>query len=144
MKAINVQTHRPSSSRRFIHDPAQRGQCILVFFVVFTPSPSSHHGSVWVLPVISLLLGLDLHCFAVAGLPIPNHMMGGEVSWDPKRRRSWASSYSILSDPAQLTLLKKTTKISTSTADSPLTSNAASNLPLCPLMTDPILAKRLC
>ncbi len=33
----------------------QRGQCIL-FSVVFTPSPPSHHGSVWALPVISLLL----------------------------------------------------------------------------------------
>jgi hypothetical protein len=35
----------------------QRGQCIL-FSVVFTPSPTSHpashHGSVWILPVISL------------------------------------------------------------------------------------------
>ncbi len=34
----------------------QRGQCIL-FAVVFTPSsPTSNHGSVWVLPFISLLL----------------------------------------------------------------------------------------
>ncbi len=33
----------------------QRGQCIL-FSVVFTPPPSSHHGTFWVLPVISLLL----------------------------------------------------------------------------------------
>ncbi len=55
----------------------QRRQCIL-FSVVFTHSPPSHLGSVWVLPVISLLL------------------MGG-VSWDPKRRRSWFSKYSILS-----------------------------------------------
>jgi hypothetical protein len=34
---------------------SNKDQCIL-FSVVFTPSPSSHHGSVWVLPVISLLL----------------------------------------------------------------------------------------
>ncbi len=27
-----------------------------LFYVVFTPSPPSHHGSVWVLPVISLFL----------------------------------------------------------------------------------------
>ncbi len=33
----------------------QRGQFIL-FSVVFTPSPPGHHGSVWLLPVISLLL----------------------------------------------------------------------------------------
>jgi hypothetical protein len=31
---------------------AQRGHCIL-FSVVFTPSPPSRRGSVWVLPVIS-------------------------------------------------------------------------------------------
>jgi hypothetical protein len=30
---------------------------------------------------------LNQHCFAGTGLP--NHMMG-EVSWDPKRRQSWA------------------------------------------------------
>jgi hypothetical protein len=34
---------------------SQWAQCIL-FSVVFTPSPPSHHGSVWLLPVISLLL----------------------------------------------------------------------------------------
>jgi hypothetical protein len=33
----------------------QRGQRVL-FSVVFTPPHPSHHGSVWVLPVISLLL----------------------------------------------------------------------------------------
>jgi hypothetical protein len=32
-----------------------RGHCIL-FSVVFTPSPPSHHGSVSVLPVVSLFL----------------------------------------------------------------------------------------
>ncbi len=37
----------------------------------------------------------NLHCIAGAGLP--NHVMG-EVSWDSKRRRSWASLYSVLSD----------------------------------------------
>ncbi len=31
------------------------GQCVL-FSVVFTPPPPSHHGSVWLLPVVSLLL----------------------------------------------------------------------------------------
>ncbi len=34
---------------------SQRGQFIL-FSVVFSPHPRSHHGSVWLLPVISLLL----------------------------------------------------------------------------------------
>jgi hypothetical protein len=33
----------------------KQGQCILIY-VIFTPFPSSHQGSVWVLPVISLLL----------------------------------------------------------------------------------------
>ncbi len=36
-----------------------------------------------------------LYCIAGAGLPF--HMMR-EVSWDPKRRQAWASSYPILSD----------------------------------------------
>jgi hypothetical protein len=35
------------------------------------------------------LSALSLHC--IAGAVLPNHMMMGEVSWDPKRRRSWAS-----------------------------------------------------
>jgi hypothetical protein len=56
--------------------PPQRGQCIL-FSVVFTRSPS-HHGSVLVLPVISLLLPIT-HMYRRCGLP--NHMMG-EISWD--------------------------------------------------------------
>jgi hypothetical protein len=47
--------------------------CIL-FSVVFTSVSSSHHGSVWLLPDISLL------CIAGAGLPI---YMIGEVSWEP-------------------------------------------------------------
>jgi hypothetical protein len=34
------------------------------------------------------------HCIACAGLP---PQMMGKVSWDPVRRRSWASKYSILS-----------------------------------------------
>ncbi len=37
-----------------IYDRYQQGQCILSS-VVFTPSLFSHHGSVWVLPLISLL-----------------------------------------------------------------------------------------
>jgi hypothetical protein len=36
-------------------ETSQRGQYIL-FSVVFTPPPLSHHGSIWLLPVISLLL----------------------------------------------------------------------------------------
>jgi hypothetical protein len=44
-----------------------RGQCIL-FSVVFTPSPPSHHGSVWVLPVIFLLV--NKHSIDGAGLPV--------------------------------------------------------------------------
>ncbi len=53
------------------------------------PSPVSAlqvSGTVWVLPVISLLS--TTHCIAGAGLP--NRMMG-EVAWDLKGRRSWAS-----------------------------------------------------
>jgi hypothetical protein len=57
---------------------------IYFVFCRLYPFPLSHHGSVWVLPVISLLLS----CIAGAGLP--NHMMG-EVSWDRKRRRAWVS-----------------------------------------------------
>ncbi len=29
------------------------GDNVVLFYVVFTPSPTSHHGSVWALPVIS-------------------------------------------------------------------------------------------
>jgi hypothetical protein len=65
----------------------QRDQCIL-FSVVFTRSPSSHHDSVWVLPII-------FHCTAGAGLP--NHIMV-EVLWDPKRRRSWDASILLVAD----------------------------------------------
>ncbi len=39
----------------FWDQSAQRGQCILIS-VVLTPSPPSHLGSLWLLPVISLLL----------------------------------------------------------------------------------------
>jgi hypothetical protein len=69
----------------------QLGQCIL-FTVVFTPfPPCSHHGSVWLLPVISLLLTNTV--FPVRALPI---YMIGEVSWEPKWRRArWASQYLI-------------------------------------------------
>jgi hypothetical protein len=56
----------------------QRGQCIL-FSVVFTPSPPSHHGSVWVLPVISLLTLNRL-----AGLP--NHIYNGRGFVGPKKK----------------------------------------------------------
>ncbi len=38
----------------------QRGQCIL-FSVVYNTAPPSHHGSLWVLPVISLLLTITLY-----------------------------------------------------------------------------------
>ncbi len=63
----------------------QRAQCIL-FSVVFTllPRAPCHHGSVWLLHVISLLLTNNLS--PVADLPI---RMIGEVSWEPKRRRAW-------------------------------------------------------
>ncbi len=63
----------------------QGGQYIL-FSVVFTHSaPSHHHGSVWLLPVISLLL---TNTIDGAGMPV--HMIG-EVSWEPKKRQAWAS-----------------------------------------------------
>ncbi len=75
-----------------LKDLVNRCQCIL-FSVVFTPPPPSHHGIVWLLPV---------HCIASAGLPI--HVIG-EVSWEPKRRRAWASQYSILSGFSPLTNL---------------------------------------
>ncbi len=65
----------------------QRDQCIL-FSLVFTRSPCSHHDSVWVLPVI-------FHCIAGAGLP--NHMIV-EVLWDPKRRPSWDASILLVAD----------------------------------------------
>jgi hypothetical protein len=55
-----------------------RGQCKL-FSVVFTRSPTSHHGCVWVLPVISLLL-------TIAGAGLPIHIIGiiGDVFVGPK------------------------------------------------------------
>ncbi len=67
----------------------QRGRCVL-FSAVFTPSPPSHHGSVWVLPVISLLLTNTIS-------PVRTCLsMIGEVSQDPKR--AWAGIfYSIQS-----------------------------------------------
>jgi hypothetical protein len=49
------------------------GQRVL-FSVVFTPSPPSHHGSVWVLPVLSVLL-----TNTVSPVLAYDHMMG-EVS----------------------------------------------------------------
>ncbi len=55
-----------------------------VFSVVFTPPPPSHHGCIWLLTVISYSL-----------LTLPIYMIG-EVSWEPKRRRAWASQYLIL------------------------------------------------
>jgi hypothetical protein len=54
----------------------------LVFCRLYPCSPHPPRG-VWALPFISLLLTITL--YRNAGLP--NHMMG-EVSWDPKRRRS--------------------------------------------------------
>jgi hypothetical protein len=62
----------------------ERGQCIL-FSVVFTPFFSSHNAR---FRALSVVFNLNLHCIAGASLSI--HMMG-EVSWDPKRRRSRTS-----------------------------------------------------
>ncbi len=64
---------------------------------VYSSSPS-HHGIFWVL-VTCHLSTHNQHYIASACLP--NHMMG-EVSWDPKRRRVWASKYSILSGSGHL------------------------------------------
>ncbi len=49
-------------------------QCSILFSVVFTPPPSSHHGSVWLLPVISLLLGITL--YRECGLAYPYDWRG--------------------------------------------------------------------
>jgi len=63
------------------------GANVFCFLSSLPLPPSSHHGgSVWLLPVISLLLPNT----ESPGRGVPNHMMG-EVPWDPKRRRSWAS-----------------------------------------------------
>ncbi len=69
----------------------QRGQGILFSVVLtpFSPQPPRQCGFyTWHLST------LNWPCITDAGLSI--HMMG-EVSWDPKRRRSWVSYYSILS-----------------------------------------------
>ncbi len=68
------------------------GQCFL-FSVVFTPLPPTPPRQC--LAPTCHLSTLTLY-IANAGLPI--HMIG-KVSWDPKRRRAWASLYSILSEP---------------------------------------------
>ncbi len=58
----------PPKKKTYIH--TLRGQCIL-FSVVFTLSPPSHHvGSVWFLPVISLLLRVPNTVSPGRGLPI--------------------------------------------------------------------------
>ncbi len=70
---------------------AHRGQCIL-FSVVFTPfSPPPPRQC---LGPICHLSTLNYLCLASAGLPI--HMIG-EVSCNIKRRRVWATQFSILS-----------------------------------------------
>ncbi len=60
----------------------QRGRCFSLFSVVFTPFPPSHQVSVWVLPVISLLLANTV--LSVQACLMHNHMMG-EITWDPKK-----------------------------------------------------------
>jgi hypothetical protein len=67
------------------------------FLSSLTPPPPSYQGSGWLLPVISLLYSV-----CIAGVSLPIHIIG-EVSWEPKRRRAWAS-YSIwfLFEPKQL------------------------------------------
>ncbi len=70
-------------------DLATTGPNYFVFRRLY-PSFPSHYGSILVLPVISLLFN------SIAGAGKFYYMMG-EVSWDPKRRRSWPSYYSILS-----------------------------------------------
>ncbi len=67
----------------------QRGHCIL-FSVVFTPPPTSHYGSVWLLYLSSLYS--KIKPYRGAGLLI--HMIV-EVSWEPQRRRAWDSKYLI-------------------------------------------------
>ena len=46
--------HDECSPHLFLY--VYNGANVFLFSVVFTPSTPSHHGSVWVLPVISLLL----------------------------------------------------------------------------------------
>ncbi len=63
------------------------------YFCRFYPSSSQlpYHVGVWLLPVISLLISNTVSpvraCLSICS----------EVSWEPKRRRSWASQCSILS-----------------------------------------------
>jgi hypothetical protein len=52
-----------------------KGANVFFFSVVFSPPPSSHHDSAWLLPVISLFLTNT----ASPGAGLPIHMMG-EVS----------------------------------------------------------------
>jgi hypothetical protein len=53
-----------------------------LFSVAFTPPPPSHHGNVWLLPVISLLLTNTVS-------PVQAHLSyDGEVSWDKKKKTS--------------------------------------------------------
>jgi hypothetical protein len=66
--------------------------CILSSLPLLPPKPSRKCLPFGLGPTCHLST-LNLHCIPGAGLP--NHMKG-EVSWDPKRRRSWAS-YSIQS-----------------------------------------------
>jgi hypothetical protein len=68
----------------------QRSQC----FLSSLPFSISHHGSIWVLPVIFLLITNTVSPVRACLMSI---YMLGEVLWDLKRRRSWDSKYSILS-----------------------------------------------
>ncbi len=76
-------------------DQRLSSRCPNVRFSITLIFVNLHHKvslGVWVLPFISLLL-TNTVSLVRASL---NHMMG-EVSWDPKRRRSWVSYYAILS-----------------------------------------------
>ncbi len=62
----------------YIYIIQHQGQCIL-FSVVFTPSPPSHHGSVWVKPIISLLLNNTVS-------PVQAYPNGGRGFVGPKKK----------------------------------------------------------
>jgi hypothetical protein len=77
---IRIGIYSPEGMR-MLGTISNQGQCVL-FSVVFTPSPHS----VWVLPVISLLVLAKIvsPVRACPGMDLPNNMMG-EVAWDPKK-----------------------------------------------------------
>jgi hypothetical protein len=70
--------------------PSGVNVCCFLSSLPYSPS-LSHHVSVW--SYLYHLSTPNLQCVAGASLPI--HLIG-EVLWDPKRRRVWASS--ILSE----------------------------------------------